>query len=536
MTGTEATVVPATARRWSLRRWAMLMAIFAALLTLASIGGGGFAIWQLRQARANVVDRLDPAIRSSLRLNNALVNQETGIRGYALSAQRDFLTPYTDGKADEAAAVADLKTSLGDRFPTVSADLTAVQAASDRWHAEYAEPTIAAVETSGMAQSQAEVQRGKALFDAMRVRLDPLDAELQAQQVTARQALDRYATILTLTGIGIGLVLLIGTIVLITGLIRGIIRPLGRIGTDVRAVASGDFTHDLSTAGPQEVRDLAADVESMRERILAELAAVRDMHTALAAQATELRRSNQELEQFAYVASHDLQEPLRKVASFCELLEARYGDSLDDRGRQYIGFAVDGAMRMQALINDLLAFSRVGRANDERVPVDLNAIFATATGNLASSIDETGATVTADRLPVVNGDAGLLTLVFQNLIANAIKFRRPDHRPRIEFGVRERGDFWELTCEDNGIGIEPDYADRIFVIFQRLHPKSAYPGTGIGLAMCRKIIEFHGGQIWLDRAGSAPGSRFRFTLPRRTADDIRLAIAQREEITTGRPS
>jgi signal transduction histidine kinase len=522
---------------WSLRRWATLTAIFAVILTVGAILGGGIAIYQLGKARSIVVDRLDPALRDQLRLTNALVNEETGVRGYALSAQEDFLDPYRTGVDEEQAATADLRTALGDRFPVATAHLNDVVAAADRWRSEFAEPTIDTVRTSRKALSSADIDRGKALFDQVRATFVPLDHELQRQQAQARRTLDRSANALTWTAIAIGLALLAGTAALISGLIRGVIRPVGQIGTDVRKVADGDFEHEVVPSGPREIRNLAGNVESMRERILAELAAVQEAHATLAVQATDLERSNSELEQFAYVASHDLQEPLRKVASFCELLDARYGDQLDDRGKQYIGFAVDGATRMQSLINDLLAFSRVGRLEAETEPVDMNEVYDSAVANLATAITDTGATVTAPgRLPTINGDATLLSMVMQNLIANGIKFRRPEQPPVITVEARDRGRVWQFTVTDNGIGIEADYADRIFVIFQRLHPKSAYPGTGIGLAMCRKIVEFHGGQIWLDTSYTNGGSRFHFTLPRRTAADIRRAIARQAALTNGNSS
>jgi light-regulated signal transduction histidine kinase (bacteriophytochrome) len=226
---------------------------------------------------------------------------------------------------------------------------------------------------------------------------------------------------------------------------------------------------------------------------------------------TELQRSNSELEQFAYVASHDLQEPLRKVASFCQLLQRRYGGQLDDRAEQYINFAVDGAKRMQVLINDLLAFSRVGRLTREQTLVDLNEIVRQVVDNYSERVEETGARLEIAELPSVRGEASLLSAVFQNLISNALKFKG-DEAPVIAVEVERDGDMWKFTVRDNGIGIEPEYADRIFVIFQRLHPKDAYPGTGIGLAMCRKIVEYHGGTIWL-RTDVDSGTSFEFTLP-----------------------
>jgi light-regulated signal transduction histidine kinase (bacteriophytochrome) len=228
-------------------------------------------------------------------------------------------------------------------------------------------------------------------------------------------------------------------------------------------------------------------------------------------QAEVLRRSNAELEQFAYVASHDLQEPLRKVASFCQLLERRYKGQLDERGEQYIEFAVDGAKRMQALINDLLAFSRVGRLTSGFADVDLSAALAQALTQLDLVLEEADAEVTSDPLPTVQGESTLLVQLFQNLIGNGVKFSG-DKAPRIHVGVRRDGEFWEFCCADNGIGIEPQYQDKIFVIFQRLHGRDVYGGTGIGLAMCKKIVEYHGGRMWLDTTVTE-GAMFRWTLP-----------------------
>ncbi|MYW00146.1 ATP-binding protein, partial [Streptomyces sp. SID3343] len=216
--------------------------------------------------------------------------------------------------------------------------------------------------------------------------------------------------------------------------------------------------------------------------------------------------------QFAYVASHDLQEPLRKVASFCGLLHKRYTGKLDERADQYIGFAVDGAVRMQALIDHLLAFSRVGRDAAPAVPVDLEAVYATVVGDLAITIEETGADLTHDPLPTVSGDRTHLSLVVQNLLANAIKFRKPDEPVRVRMRTERDGDVWRISVTDNGIGIDPADAERVFVIFQRLHTREAYPGHGMGLAMCKKIVEYHGGTIGIDPEYTA-GTRIVFTLP-----------------------
>ena len=234
---------------------------------------------------------------------------------------------------------------------------------------------------------------------------------------------------------------------------HAVLRPLAELNAQVRAVAQGDFDHRLKVERPAELAELSGHVDAMRRRILSEWRRASETQAKLEDQAAELRRSNGELEQFAYVASHDLQEPLRKVASFTQMLEQRYGDQLDDRAKQYIAFAVDGAKRMQLLINDLLDFSRVGRLGGERTGIDADVPLKAALNNLGAPIEDAGATVTSDELPEVRGNRAQLTQLFQNLIGNAIKFRSQEP-PRIHIGVRRDGDMWEFSCADNGIGIE----------------------------------------------------------------------------------
>jgi len=248
----------------------------------------------------------------------------------------------------------------------------------------------------------------------------------------------------------------------------------------------------------------------------------------LARKAEELARSNADLEQFAYVASHDLQEPLRMVAAYTQLLAERYRGKLDENADKFIGYASEGALRMQTLIQDLLAFSRVGRSGIECGRVECDAAMEEVLRSLGPAIQESGAVVTHGELPPVWADRSQMTQLFQNLIGNAIKFRGKEP-PAISVQAEKAGQQWLFSVSDNGIGIAPEYAENIFVVFQRLHGRSEYPGNGIGLAICKKIVERNGGKIWVE-AQAGHGSVFKFTMPCDAPAEKELSAAENKDI------
>jgi len=261
----------------------------------------------------------------------------------------------------------------------------------------------------------------------------------------------------------------------------------------------------------EKLKHAAAKLESTNRLLLTEVRDRRKAEHSLAETVELLLRSNTELSQFAYVASHDLQEPVRTMASFAQLVERHYGDRLDAEGLKYLHFIVDAARRMQALIDDLLDLSRVETGDRDFALTSSSEVVGQVLSLLSNMIEETDAEVVVGALPAVHADPSQLAQLFQNLIGNALKFRRAEIPMRLEISADRDQDCWTFRVSDNGIGIEPEYADTIFKMFKRLHPRGAYPGTGIGLAICRKIVERHGGRIWVE-AESDRGSTFSFTL------------------------
>ena len=498
----------------------MVFGVLAVLLIVAAIA----VTWVVARSRTisnELTGAILPAQAQAYRLQGALLDQETGVRGYGITGRITFLQPYTTGRSTEVAAAGELRSLIAGKQPLAS-DLARLEQAAAQWRRGYAIPLIKAAQHGPLTSKDAALlDASKRNFDHLRTLFATQNAHLAVAAADDSASLGRMRVITTWTYVSILVVLLAAFAVLAILLHHAVVRPLNQLRAASRLVASGDYSRHIQPAGPADLWAVAAAVESMRSELVTALAASQAAQEVAArqaadldAQAVELRRSNAELEQFAYVASHDLQEPLRKVASFCQLLEKRYADQLDDRARQYIDFAVDGAKRMQTLINDLLTFSRVGRANDVRVPLPLDEPLDGAVSALWAAIEESGAVITRPaRLPEVIGDPTLLGMLWQNLIGNAIKFRAPDQAPAVQITATPEPDgMWLFSVADNGIGIGPEFAEKIFVIFQRLHGRDSYPGTGIGLALCKRIVEQHGGAMYLDTSYGG-GARFCFTLP-----------------------
>ncbi|UGT61465.1 sensor histidine kinase [Nocardia asteroides] len=510
--------------RFTVQTWFQLVLGSMVLIVLLGGAAGAEVIADTNRSTDRLLDRIQPAAAEAYLLQGALLNQETGVRGFAIAADPQFLQPYTIGRQEEERAAARIRELAGDN-PALMADLDTLERLADEWRASYAAPVTEAT-TPAAAQEVAgqSVERSKALFDQLRAQFTTQNQGFATALAADRADLTRTRNIRNAVLGGVVGIFVLAAVLLTVIVRRLVARPLAELERASLRVAGGEFDHHIEARGPSDLRTVAEAVEDMRRRIVAELQSSRAQEAKLAeqaadldAQTVELRRSNQELEQFAYVASHDLQEPLRKVASFCQLLEKRYGDQLDERGKQYIDFAVDGAKRMQVLINDLLTFSRVGRLTDAAEPIPLDDALDKALTNLASIVEETGTEVRRpERLPEIVGDRTLLTMLWQNLIGNAVKFAVPGRPPVIEVEASVDGAEHRFRVTDNGIGIAPEFAEKVFVIFQRLHNREEYSGTGIGLAICKKIVEFHGGRIWIDTE-FAGGARFCFTLPR-TAD------------------
>ncbi|MBQ1064211.1 ATP-binding protein [Micromonospora sp. C41] len=521
---------------WTLRRRVAALLGVVVVLLLGLAGAEAAVAAQNRQNIDAVLLKTGPLRVQAQELMSALLDQETSVRGYAVNGDRTDLEPYQEGVKREQSLAASIRDLSAD-YPDVRRSLDVVEQKTAQWRSQVAEPVISTVERDGAAAGQALITDAtRQQFDGIRSSVNTLQDEiLTVRQETADRVNATSNTLVVLLIIA-ALVVTTAGVVMLLSLDRILIRPLAALVGQVREVADGDYRHRIEGSGPPEFRRLAEDIDQMRMKIARELDEVREareriewVNSQLQKQAEELTRSNRDLEQFAYVASHDLQEPLRKVASFCQLLQRRYAGQLDERADQYIAFAVDGAQRMQRLINDLLAFSRIGRLTTGFTEVDLNKVMGDVAGQTEAAVQYADAELTWGEMPTIRGEEPLLTNLLVNLVSNSVKFRRPDVPPKVHVSARLVDGEWEISCRDNGIGIEPEFADKIFVIFQRLHSKDAYPGTGIGLAIVKKIVEYHGGRVWVD-TDADEGTTIRFTLPALEADIEAAKAAEAAEV------
>jgi signal transduction histidine kinase len=509
--------------RWTLRQRVTALCVVVGLVLTGVAVAAALVAAQNRRHLNTLLVKTGPLRANAESLQTALVDQETGIRGYAVSGNRDDLAPYTTGRADEQRLVGEMRALLTDD-PDIDRQLMTVEREADAWRSAVAEPVIAVAAADKTAAQALITGAARQRFDQIRASISTLQQMiLKIRSEGAVKARNTGNTLVFLLVVAAGVIVIAGAALLVS-LRRLVIGPVTDLAAQVRHVADGDYQKQITDVGPPELAQLARDIDKMRDQIAADLGAVREaqeriewVNGQLQKQAEELLRSNRDLEQFAYVASHDLQEPLRKVASFCQLLQRRYAGQLDERADQYIAFAVDGAQRMQRLINDLLAFSRIGRLTTGFVEVDLNDVMETVAAQTDAARGYADGELTWTPLPTVLGEEPLLANLLANLVSNSLKFRRPNVPPRVEITAQRLRDEWEISCRDNGIGIEPEFADKIFVIFQRLHAKDAYPGTGIGLAIVKKIVEYHGGRVWVE-TDVDQGTLIRFTLPVRIED------------------
>jgi signal transduction histidine kinase len=424
-------------------------------------------------------------------LQTGLLNVETGLRGYALSAQPEFLDPYRLGLGQIKTALENLTQN-----PLFLAELKEVKLSVSEYLV-WVQNQLQLGNLNAQIFKAVVAPAGKLRFDRLRVMLTELSTESQKAFLNTRKEVGDLINVMQILPWTMFALIAIAGLLVRRGLQIFVLQPLRLIEQTTEAQLMGDEDLRTKITSPDEIGRLALSLNAS--------------YDAVRTRTEALKRSNADLEQFAYVATHDLQEPLRMISSYTQLLEKRYKGKLDERADQYIHFAVDGANRMQRLIQDLLAFSRLGRQAPKMQAVDSEMVIQNALRSLEFATE--GATVNViGKLPLVIADEGQLEQVFTNLIGNALKFRRPNTVHRVEIASEAESDEeWRFSVQDNGIGIEQAYFDRIFTIFQRLNTREVFAGSGIGLSIVKRIIEHHGGRIWLSSQPEL-GTTFYFTL------------------------
>jgi signal transduction histidine kinase len=511
-----------TVRDWPLGT-KLLVGFGVVLLVLVGLSAASFTTTVANQAAAESVLHTVRVIALADETLADLVDMESGYRGFLLSGSEEFLQPFEVGRGEYPQNLAALRQETADR-PEQVARWDEIAERAERWQSEVIEPRMAIRRQAPPgAPLPADLSvlvasgEGKRQFDGIRQVFSAAVAEEQRilEARNAQAAATGRALLVTLIGgTALGILLALGVAVLLT---RDITGAMGRLAVTAQQVAAGDLSRRIALRRRDEIGATAAAFDRMADQLASTI-------DELSRQKVELERSNRELQDFASVASHDLQEPLRKVQAFGDRLVARYGAVLPPEGHDYLARMQDAAGRMSTLINDLLQFSRVTTRAQPFVAVNLGEVARRVVADLEVRIAESGGRVEVGDLPTIEADPSQMRQLLQNLIANGLKFHRPGVPPRVTVeaevveapepnGTAGAGEgLVHLWVTDNGIGFDEKYLDRIFTIFQRLHGRGEYPGTGVGLAVCRKIVERHGGTI---TARSAPGqgATFMVTLP-----------------------
>jgi signal transduction histidine kinase len=475
---------------------------------LAALLGAVFAVLVVavreQQAAGRLALRSQQAIGAGSALETSLVNLENGVRGYVASGRERLLEPFRTARRTYPAQAERLSRLVADE-PRQQAAVRQITTGINDYVALWALPLV------GLADDRREVAQSVLATGTGRERLDTLRSELatlfaRERSVAAereRRADRRSDTAVILGLIGMGLVALVA-LGMWLGLRRSILRPVERVALATRAVADGDLTVHVPADREDEIGTLARSFNDMTD-------ALNRSHQQLDTRTRDLERSNHDLEQYAQMASHDLQAPLATIDLYLRLIERRLPDASQEELVQLLEGVGGSTDRMRSLVRDLLHLARVGRGEPKRETLETREVLDRALENLAGPIEERGAHVSAGPLPLVSGDPSQLSLLFQNLLGNAIKFSDHD-APRVSVTASIEGAEAQFAVRDNGIGIDPQHAERIFQPFQRLHGEDRYEGTGIGLAICQRIVSHHGGRIWAESTVGA-GSTFRFTLP-----------------------